>query len=259
MKENIFKKIFKSLFFKNGSVKKIRFGPLRGKIYKVSSISGISGWYSGHETAMQNAFKKYVKTGDTVVDIGCNWGVHALFLSDLVGISGKVIAIEPSPAVASEAKWHFKNNNSTNVILNECAVSDHSGKMFFSTTELSTTGPIVDAADSYGAIEVPVTTLDEISNTLQLKKINLIKIDVEGHEYKALLGSKNVLQELRPIVIIELHTPEQDLLVSKFVRNLGYLIERIDGTKIENLDQPWPDPKGVWGCIICFPPKIKNL
>ena len=94
----------------------------------------------------------------------------------------------------------------------------------FSTTELSTTGHIVDAADSYGAIEVPVTTLDEISNTLQLKKINLIKIDVEGHEYKALLGSKNVLQELRPIVIIELHTPEQDLLVSKFVRNLGYLI-----------------------------------
>ena len=57
---------------------------------------------------MQKAFKNYTKLGDIVVDMGCNWGVHSLLLSDLVGKEGKVLAIEASPDVAKEARWHFQ-------------------------------------------------------------------------------------------------------------------------------------------------------
>lgn len=57
---------------------------------------------------MQKAFKNYTKLGDIVVEMGCNWGVHSLLLSDLVGKEGKVLAIEASPDVAKEARWHFQ-------------------------------------------------------------------------------------------------------------------------------------------------------
>jgi len=258
MKESILKNIVKNIFFKHGSIKKIAFGPLKGKKYKVSKISGISAWYSGQDRSMQKAFKNHTKHGDIVVDMGCNWGIHSLLLSDLVGNGGRVLAIEASPDVAKEAKWHFQENKASNVTLLECAVSDKLGTMSFCTNGLSTTGHLIENSTETDTIQVPVTTLDQIVKDLGVQKINLVKVDIEGNEHKALIGSKETLSKFHPILIIELHTPEQDLLVSKFVRDLGYSIKRIDGSKIENLDESWPNPNGVWGAIICHHPKGNN-
>lgn len=258
MNDHFLKNFVKGIFFRDGSVKKIAFGPLKEKKYKVSKISGISAWYSGQDRSMQKAFKSHLKSGDVVVDMGCNWGVHSLLLSDLVGNDGKVLAIEASPDVAEEAKWHFRENSSSNVTLLECAVSDKIGTMYFCTNGLSTTGHLVEKPTNDNDIKVPVTNLDQIVKDLKITKLNLIKIDIEGNEHNALIGSKETLRKFRPILVIELHTPEQDLLVSKFVRDFGYTIKRIDGSNIESPDETWPNPKGVWGCIICYPSNETN-
>src|SRR5438045_1307955 len=102
MKQTFVKSLVRKAFFPNGSIRKIRFGPLIGKTYRVSEITGMSAWYSGPERDHQCAFASLVREGDTVIDIGANWGLHTILLSQCVGRSGRVIAVEPEVRALSE-------------------------------------------------------------------------------------------------------------------------------------------------------------
>ncbi len=70
----------------------IRFGAIRGMRFRVNLITGLSPWYSGAERPQQRAFKALLGPGDVVIDIGANWGLHTLYLSRLVGPTGRVLA-----------------------------------------------------------------------------------------------------------------------------------------------------------------------
>jgi hypothetical protein len=54
-------------------------------------------------------------------------------------------------------------------------------------------------------------------------------------------------------LIVELHSPEQDLLVAQTLSDWGYVIKRVEGPEILHLDRPWPDPNGVWGTLHAIP------
>src|SRR5687767_677321 len=102
MRNHLLKQLIKTTFFRPGVVRRTRVGPLRGMVFKVSPITGMSPWYSGAEREHQQAFRRLVGLGAMVIDVGANWGIHALYLSRLVGASGKVIAFEPYPPAFAE-------------------------------------------------------------------------------------------------------------------------------------------------------------
>ena len=104
------------LWFRPGAVRYIRMGPLQGMRFRVNEIIGLSPWHSGSERQYQKVFKKIIRTGDVIIDIGANWGLHALCFSRLVGVSGKVQAIEPYPPAFTELEWHLKANHCSNII-----------------------------------------------------------------------------------------------------------------------------------------------
>jgi FkbM family methyltransferase len=79
-----------------------------------------------------------------------------------VGDAGRVLAVEPSPAVIGEAKWHFQENGRKNIELIEVALADPPGKAFFEETQLSTTGRL--AATPFGNI-APSHSLFDFSST----------------------------------------------------------------------------------------------
>src|SRR5690242_6574463 len=85
MLEDWMKAVVRRTCFPNGAVRKIRCGRLFGRVYRVSDLTGMSPSYSGAERSHQRAFSRIVASGDTVVDVGANWGLHALYLSALVG------------------------------------------------------------------------------------------------------------------------------------------------------------------------------
>ena len=85
--------------------------------------------------------------------------------------------------------------------------------------------------------EVQIEIIDDIYNRFSLKKPDLIKIDVEGFEYKVLLGAEQLLRDIRPIVIIEIHDVENGLLVSDFMSKIGYKL-KILGYKGRNKNLP---------------------
>jgi FkbM family methyltransferase len=254
MRDNFLKRLVRRICFPNGAVRKIAFGPLRGLRYRVSPITGMETWHSAHERPMQDAFDRLVKRGDYVVDVGTNWGGHALHMSRLVGPTGQVLAIEPSPGVAMEARWHFEANSGQNIRLLEVALADAEGTAYFEAANLSTTGHL--SSETTGAptdTKVVVTTLDSVVRQQGFNRLDLVKIDVEGAESRVLAGAKDTLKQHRPSLIVELHTPEQDLAVSAALRALEYRLRRLDGTLIAHPDRGWPDRDGVWGIVLATP------
>lgn len=255
MRDNPIKRLVRRHLFPDGAVRRIISGPLRGFRYRVSPITGMETWYSGHERDMQRAMAAYVRTGDTVLDVGANWGGHSLLLSRLVGPGGRVIACEPSPCVAAETRWHLSANEVQNVTLLELALADQPGTATFDTQTLSTTGKLVDQPGQAAAssVTVQVQTLDQLVADLPLPALNFVKVDVEGAESKVLLGARHTLEKLRPRLIVELHNPEQDVAVARILLNHHYRLTRLDGSEIRKLDCGWPDRDGVWGTIIAHP------
>lgn len=259
MRDNLLKKIARRCFFPTGSVRSVLFGPLRGTILRINDVTGLSSpLYSGTERAHQRVFKRLLRSGDTAIDIGANWGGHTLLLSRLVGQSGQVIAIEPFPPAFAELQWHIQANDRTNVITLPMAVSDYCGESFFIPGQTASSGSLPSTYSTLpnkeDAVMVKVRRLDTlVLEELDIKHLRLVKVDVEGNEGKVMLGAQQIIRCFRPYWVIDLHTPEQDVLVAQWLTNYGYQIKRLNGPPILRTDIGWPHPEGVWGSILAEP------
>lgn len=255
MQESRLKMVIKKVCFPEGATRRIRFGPLRGALFRVSAVTGMSPWYSGPERAHQRVFSKLIKPGNVVIDVGANWGSHTLLFSQLTGPDGLVVALEPLLAAFSELEWHIKANGCHNTRAIQVAASDKDGKAFFTVAESPWMGGLTEAyAHQQQAvvnqIAVPTRTLDSLVAERGLKRIDLVKIDVEGAESKVLLGGRDLIRRFQPCFVIDLHTPEQDVGIAQLLTAEGYRLTRLSGPPILRTDVGWPNRDGVWGTII---------
>jgi FkbM family methyltransferase len=134
----------------------------------------------------------------TVFDVGAHAGYYTLMLSRLVGPQGRVFAFEANPENAAKLRKHLKINGVRNVELIEAAVSDRTGSGFFE----------VDAStDRYGYMG----TLAERGAPVQTVVLDdfpipdLIKMDIEGAETRALAGAPRLLSARRTSIFLALH------------------------------------------------------
>jgi FkbM family methyltransferase len=253
VRDNWLKAGIRRLFFPSGALRRIRFGPLHGMVFRVSPVTGLAPWYSGAERKHQNEFRSLVRPGGVAVDVGANWGLHSLYLSRLVGKDGLVIAVEPFPPAFRELQWHLGANECFNVRALPVALSDRDGKSSFLPGESSSAGRLGDepteaAADT--ATVVVTRTLDAVVEEAGLTRLDLVKIDVEGAEGRVLRGAERAAARFRPALVIDLHTPEQDVEVARGLTEHGYLLRRLSPPPILRTDVGWPDPTGVWGSIL---------
>ena len=80
-----------------------------------------------------------------------------------------------------------------------------------------------------------------------------MKVDVEGAESAVLSGAQQTLEQHRPCLIVDLHTPEQDVRVAGILTAHDYVLERLEGPPITRADTGWPDPEGGWGSLLAMP------
>jgi FkbM family methyltransferase len=164
-----------------------------------------------HEETTTNLFKKVVKEGDVVIDLGANIGYFTLLAAKLVGPTGKVFAFEPEPKNFSYLKKNVELNNYTNVIIEQKAVSNYNGetKLFicpYDSGHHTINRPNGIEAYRLGrsgeitSIDIEVVTLD---NYLRNKtdRVDVIKIDVEGAEALVFEGMKEILSKNQNIKI----------------------------------------------------------
>jgi FkbM family methyltransferase len=189
-----------------------------------------------------------------MMEVGAGWGRMCI---DLAGIiNNNIIQIVPEKyscyAVEAEPthyKWlkeHFdelKINGTTK----NCAVSDNKGSCFFDTSE--------EADKQYGQAiaritpkniirilkgqltEVPTFTLDSLIMKSGFDKVDILDLDIQGYEYKALLGAKNsISQGLIDYLLIGIHSVELSEKIRTLLKNRYDCIVDLPPKKISKLD-----------------------
>jgi len=142
---------------------------------------------------------RYVRTGDTVVDIGANLGTTVLALARATGISGHVLAFEPQPFVAQLLQTSLTLNGLLHVRTYSMALADQTGWSRIAAPDFSAEENFGSMALGSNGFQVPVFRLDEI----EIPACALIKLDVEGLEFRVLQGATAHLKRLRPVVYLE--------------------------------------------------------
>jgi FkbM family methyltransferase len=186
-----------------------------------------------HEPLTTEIVKKEVRKGNTVIDIGANIGYYTLIFASLVGENGKVIAFEPDPTNFTILKKNVEINGYQNVTLIQKAVSNETNKVKLYLHN-SVENSIVEINNGHPYIEIDTVRLDDYLDNNNLD-INLIKIDIEGAEGKALQGMTHLLEKNRAVKIITEFRPialEQSGICSeeflKLLMELGFKLYEIN-------------------------------
>jgi FkbM family methyltransferase len=138
------------------------------------------------------------KEGDTIVDVGAGTGWETLLFSRGVGMSGRVISIEAHPRVFRCLSKMRAENRLENVTLVQAAVADQEGEVQLSDSPEHEANSIIGMVSG---IRVACTTLDYIFRSLELSRVDFLKMNIEGAERLALSGMREMVRKTKNVCI----------------------------------------------------------
>lgn len=180
-----------------------------------------------YNAAERDYLQRAILDGDVIADIGANIGFYTLWLASVPAARTKVIAVEPNPPVYAALVENVQLNGFHNVVTVNAALGERDGTVSFGVLDHAPSVGSVLATDAR-QISVPMRRLDTILAEHGLNRCDVMKIDVEGYEYQALmpyLASTPVENWPRVFVIEHNHRASQwdGDLVQEIVKN-GYRI-----------------------------------
>lgn len=191
------------------------------------------------ERSTVNTLKKLARPGNTVFDIGANIGAHTLGLARNVGPGGHVFAFEPADFAFEKLRRNLSLNAeldsriSAHQILLAAKPSAELPEKIYASWPLLASEPVHPKLRGrlLTTSKARVDTLDQFSERERLTRLDLIKIDVDGHEVPVLLGGAKTLSRFQPTLLMEMSPYVQDeqehgfdALVS-LLRDSGYSLE----------------------------------
>ena len=155
------------------------------------------------ETWLTQCISRIIKPGDICIDIGANYGYYSLLMSTLTGKDGRTIAVEPNPYV-------FGLLSATASVHSSCI--DVTG---FTTLVVPDNfygdASIVERKDkprlARSRVDVKTQTLDELAVQLELPRIDLVKMDVEGAEPRVFDGMNEIISKNPGLRILVEYSP----------------------------------------------------
>ena len=158
----------------------------------------ISTLYEPELTAL---IQRETKPGGVAVDIGANIGYYTLILAKCVGPGGRVFAFEPDPVNFAVLRKNIETNGYKNVVALNKALSDQtaSARLFLAPDNLAD-HRIVDPGDGRQSIPIETLVLDEFLADASVE-IDIIKMDIQGAEYRALCGMRSVLTRSKKVTL----------------------------------------------------------
>jgi FkbM family methyltransferase len=164
-------------------------------------------WYGYYEKELGDLLKKVIRSNDVFLDIGANIGYFSLLAATNYS-SAKIISFEPVKHLFQKMNHNISINNIKNIETVNAAVGEinEEKELFLSSPDnLGMSSFHQPGNYSRKKERVKVVAIDDWFKTSGLTKIDLIKLDIEGGELAALKGMKEVLQNFRPIVIVEIN------------------------------------------------------
>ncbi len=172
------------------------------------------------------------------MDIGAHLGFFTLLLAHLVGETGRVFAFEAHPENVRWLRVNLALNRlSGRVTVENLAVCDGSQTAVRLNAPLhySCEWSIVRSSSVRHFLEIQAIALDQYF--AQGPRVEFIKMDIEGAEYVALQGMRDILQRYRPICLLELHSDEGQM-AALYLDHCGYLLTDLQDQPV--LKPPFP-------------------
>src|SRR5215211_1280945 len=174
----------------------------------MKSFKTVTNIYTGEETDSNivnakeiEVIKRLVTKQDIVLDIGANVGFMTIQLAQQ---AKHVYAFEPSPDNFKQLVENTKRLD--NITRYEVAVSNQTGySILYLCPKDNGMNRLYNSKWCEGGDTIKVSTVD--LDSALVNNIKFIKLDVEGFEYKALLGMSELLQREHPTILMEFHPP----------------------------------------------------
>ncbi|HAA91463.1 MAG: hypothetical protein CMM48_17610 [Rhodospirillaceae bacterium] len=198
----------------------------------ISRSLQIYGEFAEHKMML---LSHWLQPGQTVFDVGANIGTHAVFFSQKVGSSGKVIALEPQPEIFTLLQKNLDLNACQNVKTINAACAANKGEVEFPALDynrdanfggftllLDDVARFFPVNNDGSKIRVPVITLDDLTDHGEMTNCDLVKIDAEGMETDIISGTKRTLEKYLPILYVENNNQRRSPQLIEAVLSLGY-------------------------------------
>lgn len=190
------------------------------------------------EPHLHKVFEKYVNSNSVVIECGCHIGTHTIKLAKLCK---KIYGFEPMPKTNYILNMNIYVNKIENAVISDLGVSSEPGKTNFLWTSVGNPGASGLNNNPMGKpkyanikdnIEVELTTID----SLNLDKLDFMKIDVEGYEQLVIKGGMVTISKFKPVIVMEVwkdHFGGVDINYTKELFkeliDIGYTIDNIGG------------------------------
>ncbi len=209
-----------------------------GRDLRISLRQASADYSTGtNELPVQRAIVENLAPGDVFYDVGSNVGFFALIAARQVGDRGHVYAFEPVPVNARCIRANAARNRFGHLEVVESAVGAVPGtaRLFVTDHPGGATLSGSDAPpDVTGAIDVAVTTIDDVVRDGRALPPSFVKIDVEGVELDVLAGMRETLERARPVLLCELDDAQVEGLKAKLAEFRaaldphGYVIRELE-------------------------------
>ena len=202
------------------------------------------GEFSEGEVAL---FRRIVKPGSVILDLGANIGAHTVALAKLLDRTGWVIAFEPARLTFQLLCANVALNNLFNVRCHHAAVAETRGTIRVPVLEPTTRQNFggLDLRNTTKGEPTPQTAIDD----LDLQRCDFIKVDVEGMEIQALKGAAKTIGRLHPVLYVENDRVENSDALISLIGSYDYRLYW-HRPPLFNPDNFYKNAENVFGAIV---------
>jgi len=176
----------------------------------------------------------------TFIDVGAHIGYYTLIAARLVGDTGRVHSFEPGESMRAQLEANVARNGLRNVEIHRQALAQQTGEVGFYPSELASNqgiSSIIASGDGRAApVTVPSLSFDDFAASLGGRRIDFLKMDIEGAELQVIRGGQRFFGgKDAPPMIFEAHELAP---VAEALRPLGYQIRQLHYTLENGLELP---------------------
>jgi FkbM family methyltransferase len=186
------------------------------------------------EPEVWQAISSGLPDGGVFFDVGAHIGYDSLKAATVVGETGRVVAFEPNPNTITQLRSNVAASGARNVVVQPIACTDRETTLtLFDSSPGGNSGSTSLSRENAGpvtrAYRVRGRPIDDVVKELGLRRLDVLKADVEGAELIVLRGATETLRQFHPKLILEvvprqlanMGTSVEEL--EAFIRSLGYL------------------------------------
>ena len=173
--------------------------------YKVdlSEVIDFGIFFGGWERGTIDFLRTTIHKGDCIIEVGANVGAHTLLIAKYAGNEGHVFAFEPTEFALKKLRTNIAlNPDLKNITIRTELVTDNLNSLPNLTINSSWKRTGVQAPTRL--VEPKGISIDEFVKTEAMKKLDLLKIDVDGYEFKVLSGARETISNFKPTIFCEL-------------------------------------------------------